>query len=340
VVWTLITTLTSTQRLLSAETLVWVVCCAMFFLSAVALVEWRSVHILLLPLIPAVVNAVIVILQRQQIWNPFVFTADMSLRLRTIGLLGNPDDVGALLVVPVVAAVVLMIEHRGALRFLYGTMFGIIGAALLTTETLSALVAAGAAMLALLLRMPRKIALVLMLIVALSIGAGLAVHLPIVERVAVVTRLFAAGNLHAATSARTQSYLAAWRMFVDHPVVGVGPGCFGFWYVPYWVSLFPSHPEFILVTDHFAESHNDHLQILATTGLGGYIVFWAALWRLASRRRPADSEPQARFVRTFAVPSAIAVGVLTLGLFPLELAAPTSVILYFAGVVTSWGGHA
>jgi hypothetical protein len=320
VVWTLITTLTSTQRLLSAETLVWVVCCAMFFLSAVALVESRSVHILLLPLIPAVVNAVIAILQRQQIWNPFVFTADMSLRLRTIGLLGNPDDVGALLVVPVVAAVVLMIEHRGALRFLYGTMFGIIGAALLTTETLSALVAAGAAMLALLLRMPRKIALVLMLIVALSIGAGLAVHLPIVERVAVVTRLFAAGNLHAA--------------------VGVGPGCFGFWYVPYWVSLFPSHPEFILVTDHFAESHNDHLQILATTGLGGYIVFWAALWRLASRRRPADSEPQARFVRTFAVPSAIAVGVLTLGLFPLELAAPTSVILYFAGVVTSWGGHA
>jgi O-antigen ligase len=336
VLWTLITTLTSTQRILSIETLLWVTCCAMFSLSAVALLQPRQIHFLLIPFIPVTVNAIVAVLQRERIWNPWIFTPDIEIRYRTTGFLGNPDDVGALLVVPLIAAVVLTIEYRGRARLLFGTVAAVITAGLLATETLTSVMAAGIAASLLLVRLPRRITLAVIVAVALLIGGAFALHLPVTTRVAVVTKQLAGGEVLFATSSRLQSFSAAWRMFLDHPLVGVGPGCFGFWYVPYWVSSFYGHPEFMGFPDHFAEAHNDHLQTLATTGIVGYAIFCAALWLVASGRLTKGSDPRSPFVRTFALPAAVCMTIVTLGLFPLELAAPTSVMLYFAAAVVSW----
>jgi O-antigen ligase len=339
VVWTSIAAAMSTQRAVSIQTLIWVACCAIFFLSGLALLQRRSVHWLLIPLIPAVVNAVVALLQQLQIWNPFVFPPNIALRAHTTGLLGNPDDVGALLVIPAIAAAALIIDHRGPVRLLYGALAGIIAAGLLATETLSSLIATGAAIVVLLFRLPRRAVLGILLAAALCLAGIFAFHLPIAKRASEAVGQLAAGDIHGAISFRTQPHLTAWRMFADHPLFGVGPGCFGFWYVPYWVSLFPSHPEFMDVPEHFAEAHNDHLQLLATTGLPGYLIFCAAFWYVASTRRTSGSDGRARFVRTFAWPAATAAGVVTLGLFPLELAGPASVMLYFAAAVAAWGSR-
>jgi O-antigen ligase len=338
VVWTLITTATSTQRLLSIQTLIWVACCAMFFLSALALLQRRAIGWLLIPLIPATVNAVIALLQRLQIWNPIVFPAGIPLRLRVTGLVGNPDDVGAFLVLPLIASAMLVIDRRSSRRLLYAVMTVLIAAGLLATETISALLAAALAAAVVLLRLPRRMMLGAALAAALSVGAVFALHLPVATRLSEAVEQLTAGNVHGAMSFRTQPYFAAWGMFLDHPFTGVGPGCYGFWYVPYSIRFFPRHPEFMEIPEHFAEAHNDHMQLLATAGLPAYAIFCAALWCLASARKTTGAGPRAAFARAFAAPATVAIAVVSAGLFPLELAAPTCVILYFAAAANAWGG--
>jgi len=336
VTWTAITTLTSTQKTLSLETLLWVGCCCAFFLISVALSEPRPLGVVAIALVPALINATVAILQRLGIWNPFRFPDDLPARLRITGYLGNPNDVGGYLMLPCLAAIVLSVVHRGVARAMYAVAALLIVAGMAATETVTSVVALGAALFALILMLPHRRAVRIGAMAVMAIGIVIALQLPVAMRVREKVSEIASGRFGTATSGRTQAFLAAWAMFVDHPLVGVGPGCFGYWYLPYNMLLSGRHPEFLLTSAKFGDVHNDHLQLLATTGVLGYALLLAALWRLGAYSFGAEGDRRQRFVRLFAAPAAVGIATLTLGQFPMELAAPASSILYFAALVVAW----
>lgn len=337
VAWTALTTATSTQRAVSMTTLVWVSTCAAFFLAALAVVERRTIGAAAIPLIPAVANAIVAILQRLQIWSPFLFPETLPLRLRVAGFAGNPNDLGGYLLFPILAAVVLAIIHSGRLRVLYAVVAAIIGAGLVATATITSLVALIAALAVLTVNLSRRAAVWLAIGAVVAGLATMAIDRELASRMTAIVTNLRSGDVQAGTSLRLQSFSAAWLMIQDHPLTGVGPGCFGFSYLPYSVLSFGDHPEFVESPGNFRDVHNDHLQFLATTGIPGYALFLVALWQVARRSFRAEGEDaRRRFVKIFAFPHVVGVAVLALGHFPFELAATTCVILYYAAVVLAW----
>jgi len=337
VLWTAIATAASTQKTLSLATLTWTASCAAFFLAALALGEGRGVFAAAIPLIAAAINAIMAVLQRLQIWNPFRFQEHMPLRARITALLGNPNDVGGYLLLPLLAALVLAVVHRGRARLIYAVAAAVLAAGLLATATLTALIAFAAAVGVLLFCTSRRMAVATALAAAAVLVILLLFENPVRARLAAVAQQVRTGNLQEASSLRLQSFTAAWLMIRDHPITGVGPGCFGYWYLPYSVLTYGDHPEFIRFAGNFRDVHNDHLQFLATAGLPAYALFLAALWQMARRGwGRAGDDARARFARLFALPGATGIAVLALGHFPFELASTAAVFLYFAALVCAW----
>src|SRR5712692_5624931 len=97
-------------------------------------------------------------------------------------------------------------------------------------------------------------------------------------------------------------------MFKEHPAVGIGPGCFGYWYMPYKMMTLASHPDFLQSTENVHDVHSDHLQVLAVSGVPGYAIFLAGFWlfgrvSFAARKRPDE---RAEFAHQYALPAAVA----------------------------------
>ena len=67
------------------------------------------------------------------------------------------------------------------------------------------------------------------------------------------------------TKIHTHHYIAGYRIFIDHPSIGIGPKMF---------RKFCNKPEYI-VSEHSCSTHphNYSIQLLAETGLLGFIVF-------------------------------------------------------------------
>lgn len=335
--WTAVTALLSSQKVVSGDTLLWVACCAAFFLSALALAERRPLWSAIPALFAAAVNSIVVLLQRFQVWTPFQFQEGLALRARLTGYLGNPDDVGAYLLIPIIAAAVLALVMRGAARWTSTAVALLLAVALLASETLTALIALGAAVAMLIVLLSRRAALRIALAAVIVLAVVFVLRLPVTRRLQNVAAQLLAGQLHEASSERLEGFHTAWAMFTDHPLVGVGPGCFAYWYLPYDILLSANHPEYLVSGSNFHDVHNDHLQLLATTGLPGYAIFLAALVQLGLvAKGAAPDDARGRFARLFAAPAAVGAGLLTLGSFPLELAAPTQVMLYFAALAAAW----
>jgi O-antigen ligase len=128
-------------------------------------------------------------------------------------------------------------------------------------------------------------------------------------------------------------------MFLERPLVGVGPGGFSARYMDYKLRADEEHPQWIREYNaSFGETHNDHLQVLAETGFPGYAIFLTALALLASRsflRGPPRDERE-RFGRMFALPATVALGVLALAQFPLQLTAPMVTLIYLSALCFTW----
>jgi O-antigen ligase len=144
-------------------------------------------------------------------------------------------------------------------------------------------------------------------------------------------------------SERLVPFLCAVEMVRAEPVTGVGPGCFKYQfmmtrlaldqrYPPQWTRGWPMN---------FGETHNDHLQVAAETGLPGYALFVAAILLLAipSRRsREADqaiTEKQA-VARAVRLPLAATFFVIAVAQFPLQIAAPRLMFLTLGAIAISW----
>src|SRR5207244_8604825 len=92
VIWTGIVYFSSTNRAISAESFVWVLCAAIFASS----VDWLGHHkgplTMAWILVPASINAVIFLLQRFHIWQPIAFDVTTPEHFQYTALIGNPAD--------------------------------------------------------------------------------------------------------------------------------------------------------------------------------------------------------------------------------------------------------
>jgi O-antigen ligase len=337
-VWTTLSGLGAENRRLVPGALTWLAATIVFFVAAYRTAgRSRSLIFLAAAAIPCVVNAVMLLLQVAGIWNPFA-PAGMPLRTRAlyVALLGNPDDVGGVLVISVVLTVALAVVTRNVLSI---AAAAIVLAATLASQTMTALAAVAVAVTLLLLLATRR-RIVVVIAVAL-LGLSMLAYPPVRARMADTLKMGRAGDVNAMLSNRLTVFGAAWRMFVDHPLLGVGPGNFGYAYYDYKIvaeELYPSLASSEARVTNYGEAHSDHLEILAETGIPGYALFLAALILVARvSLQPATDDREQRLARLMALPLAAGLFVSALAHFPLQLTASTALYLYLAAACLAWG---
>ncbi len=338
-VWMIVTTVTSTNRAYSADSLVTFIT-SVFFFAAVWYAAPRIGFAICDVLVPVVaVNAALVTLQEYGRWQPFRMDPADPRHLGATGLIDNPNVVGSYMTLAAVILTIAAISVRGARRWLYA--FGVLCATggTLVSGTRSALVAFGAGLVLIAIGGSAKRAVAAVLAGALLFGAGVALHVPVVTRLLSLPDLAKQQGWEVASSGRVAPLLAGLEMLRDHPVTGVGPGTFKTHYMAYKLDLLEHRGSLLRGTTGtmFGEVHNDHVQILAETGVVGYALFLAAIaiLALAVRRAPA-TDARARFVRRLALPLAGTLLVLALAQFPLYVPVTRHLLVAFAGLVAGW----
>jgi O-antigen ligase len=338
--WTAIATLTSLRPMVSGWKPLTVVCCAAFFIAVMILAARRGLSALVIVFIPAAINATVALLQSTGIWYPWAVDPRIDLRLRTTGFIGNPNELGTYLVMPAIAAIAAAVVWRQH-KWLYAVA-ALLLAGVASAQSVTPVLAAAAGLLAMMTTGGTRRLRMAVVIAALALLFLATAHPGSRARFARLFSLASSGNLPEITSFRVMPAAAALEMFRDHPLVGVGPGTFSAMYMSQKLKADEVYPQWIRPKNPmFAQVHNDHLQVLAETGLPGYLLFLGALVLLAAitfrlPSVPDISDPRVRFARLFAFPAALTFAVLTLAQFPLQLTAPTVADLYLAALCFSW----
>jgi O-antigen ligase len=343
VLWSFVSMLVATNRLVSLPSFLWILGWAVIFVVTASLARSRKLPAIYAALAPSVVNAFLLLLQETDVWNPF-FPGKSLEHVYHSALIGNANDVGTFLVAPTVASFALIFVSRTR-RLLHVAVTALLIIAAVANHTLTALIALVVGLVATVFVISKKWS-ALALIVAAILAVGLvAFFTPLRARYDRALRFAAGGYYDTILSGRTLPYLTSFYMFLDRPVTGVGPGCFKWEFFPYATRIRPRFSKMISGSAaNFGEVHNDHLQILAETGLPGYALFVVALVGISStsfRRSRDSSSPSERsgeeeFSRVASFPIAIAFAVLAIGQFPLELTASLSVTMYLIGLSYAW----
>ncbi len=340
--WTLFATAVSTNRLVSYFTALRVISlCVLFLVAYSVLIEKKLTVAVSVLLAPAVVNAVIVIFQELGIWNPFQFPDFLSQHQKSSGLLGNVNDVGTFLVVPALVAIAAAVTSA-RYRITNLALAVPIIVALVLNQTLTALAAfaAGAFTMTVVVLPLRK------RLIAIAAGAAMLVVLivafpPLQSRAARIRQAYRNGQYDVIVSGRLPAYAAAIAMFEQHPLTGVGPGCYAFHFYFYRLRMEQRHPALLnsqTRMQNFGEAHNDHLQVAAEGGLPALALLLAAFIRIGSLtfKRYEQISERRHFVQILALPFAIALFVLMLAQFPLQWAASTVAIVYVSAICGAW----
>ena len=341
VAWTLIVSLLSTRRPLSAQSLLWVVCSVALFLALFAGAQRRSAAILVVGMLPAVVNGLLSISQALRIWNPLMREEERTtLMSSTIGLLGNSNDVGTFLVPSVVCAIAASVAWSKWRPLWIGcaavTFFGV-----LASESLAAILAVVAALIAFALLSPKPVRIAIVSAFVLGGAAVIVAPSQVGQRIKAMQMQLQSGNYETVLSGRLIGSVTAWKMFTDHPITGVGPGAYGYHFFDYAIAAKKRWPGLLrssIALTNYHEAHNDHLQVLATSGVAGYALLIAAIFSLARSSFAASDRAgeRSRFVRLSALPLAAAFSVSALGQFPLEIAAALTAYLFYAALCMAW----
>ncbi|HXG58486.1 MAG TPA: O-antigen ligase family protein [Thermoanaerobaculia bacterium] len=334
VIWTGVTALSAVNRTVGVFAFFSAVLYFVFFLLVLHLAP-HSTSALAVLVFPAGLNAGVAVLQRTSLWNPFSIQT-LDRRLTVTGLIGNPNDVADTLLLPLLAAIAAGLVWRQArLRWWAGA--AIVLAGIVSTGSVAAVAAAafGIAAIAIAAHPRRQVVIACALIMTLGTAAA-AFRLwqragsPSVSRRSIVEL----------SSYRAPAYLAAFEMFRDRPLTGVGPRNFAVRYMQYRLAVDEKFPQWVRTENvNFGEVHNDHLQVLAETGLPGYALFLIALVsiaRISVRKEEGNPDEYGRFARLFALPAIIAFGIVSFFHFPTQLAAPMTVTLHAAGLALSW----
>jgi O-antigen ligase len=318
--WAAITTLTSTNRTLSVDALITVAAAAVIFFAASLVASPWLLDILMLG---GCINAVAVILQELRIWVPFPPDPGEPAHYSSVGLLGNPNDVGTYLAAPAVVAVSVAVTSTGKRRWIYAAIAVLLAAGIMASATRTAVVAMVVGLVVFGLVHSRRAALIVLAALVIFAFIALSPATTLGREMRQLGHAAVNRDLQTLFSERLLPFLTAIDMTRDHPLLGVGPGCFKYHYMPYRVGLFGRYPDAWTkgYPQNWGEVHNDHLQVAAETGLPGYALFLAAIVLCAGRRKSA-----------FRWPLAAVIFVLTLAQFPLELAAPRLVLLTLGAI--------
>lgn len=337
-IWSVITTIASTHRLHSAESLMTVVASIAFFAASYSVARTRSVAILLIAFVPAVVNGLLALLQRFGIWNPFDYFSAGASRHLTIGLLGNPNDLGSYLVFPALAAAALAVVDRSH-RALALAVAAIAAAGILASETVGAIIALAVGLVILGFGVSRRAAIA---VAVAGIVAVIAFFAAADARRATVRSDIAAarrGDLGPLLSRRWPAILASLEMFRMRPATGLGPGTFGYQYFDAKTAVDERHYELLnKYPENFGEAHNEYLHFLAEGGVISLVLFLAAMGVVAARARVRreSSTLRQQFARVYAAPLVAGVALTSIAQFPLRLAAPVVTMVFLAAATCAW----
>ena len=334
VVWAMVVTATSTNHALSVDSLITILAAAVIFIATCVAAEERSLEAIDVLMIGCCVNAAITILQELNVWQPVPAAQG---HYGSVGLMGNANDVGTFLVVPAVAAVVMATTSLGRRRWSYLGVAMLLVFGMIASATRTALVAFVASILVLAMMQARRAAVVIGVLL-LIIGAAVLSPATVLGRsIRELGNAALQRDYPRLFSERLPPFLAAAEMARDHPLLGVGPGCFRYQFMTYRIAQLTKYPAgwtrgFPM---NWGAVHNDHLQVAAEAGAVGYALFLASLAVLV-RRSPAEAAPRAVFARALRWPLATAIFLVCLAQFPLELAAPRLMFLTLGALCVTW----
>jgi O-antigen ligase len=333
-------TLTSTNRALSVSALASAAATAIVFFATVSAARSRGWFLAAAPLAAAVVNAILTIIEETKLWMPFGEHSNIPHHVQCNALIGNPNELGGYLGIAALAAIAIVATRRWGARSI--AVASILVVALLFSQTLTAIVAFAAAFFCMMAlsswRHARR---------AAAIGTAVAVLLialvaPFRVRAIYTMYWIRTGSFNAAATERFTPFVAAWSMFSEYPLTGVGPGAFAWQFFDHKLAAerrFPSLRETFNRGVNYGEVHNDHLQALAEGGVIGYAAFLALLAALGwiSFTVPRDVlDPHLRFARQLALPLAIFCAVFSIAQFPMETTVVRSLLVHFAALCIGW----
>jgi len=314
-------------------------CVAVFLASRAVATNSKRDWLVYLPLVPAVVNAALLLLQRTGVWNPWISpniklsVADHDFLSRS-ALLGNPGDVAGYLVVPFLIALYAIFSKSLRLRIMGLCSTGLISAALALSATMASVLALAGAIVATaftltLVRWRRGRPLIAALLVVLAAGA-MWTTFELGKQVRKNPRF-----LDTLLSGRIVSFVAAAKMGRDHPLTGVGPGGFSVHYFQYQIATKDRFADYIDENSsrlNYSEVHNDFLQIFAESGVPGLIMFVAIIgYLLRCGFREIQARPSVASALLFAM--TIAVSLLSFAHFAFQLAASLVTYAFSFGVL-------
>jgi O-antigen ligase len=343
IAWMLIVTAGSTNVVVSATRLAAGVATLIVFLATMQAAELGSAFLPLvaLPLLAAAGNAVIDILQETNIWMPFGTLPDVRHHYQCTAFIGNPNEVGSYLAVASLGCIAAAIADRARRPWFAGAAVLLV-AGVVASQTLTALASLIAGVFVLFALVSWKHALRVAVIAAITATIVVASIAPLRQRASNMAQWLRHGDYNSLLTDRLTPFAAASLMASDHPLLGVGPGAFGWNYFSYKVRAEQRYPTLRRAWSrevNFGEVHNDHLQVVAEAGAPGYVLFVVMLGTLVSislRRVAGDALPARRFAVLLALPLAVLWLTLSLAQFPLETTAVRMLLVHFAALCAAW----
>lgn len=289
--------------------------------------------------VPGVLLSVIVLAQALDLYHPFAFNASTTERAGLTSLAGNPGDLSAFLILPILVAISRLFaaaHRRGRTWWLLALI--VQSAGLLATRTFSTLAAvAVAAGLLVTMTIGRRRALLVAVLLCL---AGLVVAVgwgPLRERVLHKGKALANGDINEVLTGRLDGWRVALELGAGSPWTGIGVGGYGAEFAPTRLALMERGVPFYEghTFSTFANAHSEPLEIFAESGVPGLLVATLMLLLVARACRHAAADPTTRVAIAFLG----GVLVLTTAAFPLRIAITAWPALLAAAVVLARVAH-
>lgn len=342
-VWMVLVAMTSTNTIVSASRVVAGVATLIVFFATMRSAERERAFLPLLavPFIAASANAIIDILQELNVWMPFGTQSDVRHHYQCTALIGNPNEVGGYLSVAALACIAAAIADSARRKwFAFGATLLVAG--VIASQTLTAVAALIAGAFVLFALVSWKHALRAALVATLIAIVLFIAVAPLRNRATQMARALRGGDYNTLITDRLTPFVAASLMASEHPIAGVGPGAFAWNYYEYKVRAEERYPPLRQAWSrgvNFGEVHDDHLQLLAESGVPGYLLFIALLLLLGGislRFDVVDAPPRQRFAMLLALPLVVLWVVLSLAQFPIETTVVRMLIVHFAALCVAW----
>jgi O-antigen ligase len=337
-----VTTLTSTNRVVSMGAFGSAAATIVIFYATVAAARRSGWSLIAVPLAAAMANAILVVVEETNLWMPFGAHGGILHHLECDALIGNPNEVGSYLGAALLACLAAIASRDAGNRWSAGSILiaAVLGAGFIASQTLTAIIAFAAAGIIAVSSFRNVVRVV---VVGAATGVLIVVLMaPLRLRATNMIGWLRAGDYNAFTTDRLTPFVTAWSMFRENPLTGVGPGAFAWQYYDYKIRAEEQHPFLRQAYNrglNFGEVHNDHLQALAEGGIVGYAAFVVLVGGLAwlSFSIPSGAPDwRQRFARQLALPLAIFWVVLSLAQFPLESTVVRSLVFHLAALCVGW----